>query len=545
VAQLSSVSCSAPGTCSAVGLTSPTPSEFEPIVASETDYQWTSLDLVSWGSGSSFVPHSSTTNFLQAISCASAGNCTAVGSYHDANGYAEAMSVTQSGGTWGAVTPATYPTDSSGNSIEAAQPGASFTSVSCVGPGDCTAAGQFKDAQGNTEAMVQPQSNGSWAPVVPATFSGARSATPSDYFQAISCTGPGACTAVGQYVIAAGSAAMAATEVGGHWSDVVPTQYGTVNGRPVHNAASYSDLLYDVSCASPGNCAGAGWFEDAQGNTEAMTVDEVDGAWMLAVPAPFGPGQQAAQPNASYYLAVSCAAPQECTAAGYFADPSGGYQAATSTEWGGVWQPPVAVTFPSSTPSTNNDVVDAVSCALPGNCEAVGRFSPVSGGMAAMAQGLSTPLPPGAPTNVVVRLADGSPTVSWTAPASSGTSPILRHTATAAPGGQTCTFAPPATSCTLVGLVPGTYRVSVTATSSEGTSPSSAPSPAFSVPAPTTSTSAVVPTSSATTQPPTTTTRAQLAATGSDLDGLVRVSSVALAAGIVALGPARRRSRIS
>jgi len=66
--------------------------------------------------------------------------------------------------------------------------------------------------------------------------------------------------------------------------------------------------------------------------------------------------------------------------------------------------------------------------------------------------------------------------VGWAAPASNGGSPITGYTATANPGGNTCTTAGLLT-CTVTGLTNGTgYTVTVKATNAAGTSPASAPS---------------------------------------------------------------------
>ncbi len=88
------------------------------------------------------------------------------------------------------------------------------------------------------------------------------------------------------------------------------------------------------------------------------------------------------------------------------------------------------------------------------------------------------PVPaPAAPTNVSASTNGAqSLVVSWTAPA--GT--VDSSTATANPGGQTCTTS--GTSCAITGLSNGTsYTVSVTATNGGGTSPSSSPSSAVTV----------------------------------------------------------------
>jgi hypothetical protein len=82
---------------------------------------------------------------------------------------------------------------------------------------------------------------------------------------------------------------------------------------------------------------------------------------------------------------------------------------------------------------------------------------------------------PQPPTAVFGVAGDGQVTVSWTAPADDGGSPIQTYTATAAPGGAACTTA--STSCVVTGLTNGTgYTFTVTATNAVGTSAPSAPS---------------------------------------------------------------------
>ena len=80
----------------------------------------------------------------------------------------------------------------------------------------------------------------------------------------------------------------------------------------------------------------------------------------------------------------------------------------------------------------------------------------------------ATPVP-GAPTNVLAIAADAEVAVSWTAPSEVGGSPITGYTATASPGGTSCTTTG-ALNCTVGGLTNGTaYSFTVTATNSDGT----------------------------------------------------------------------------
>lgn len=85
--------------------------------------------------------------------------------------------------------------------------------------------------------------------------------------------------------------------------------------------------------------------------------------------------------------------------------------------------------------------------------------------------------PPSAPTNVTATASDRQASVSWTAPASSGSGPISRYVVTANPGGATAQAAGSTTSTTVTGLENGvSYTFTVHAVNDAGNGPESAPS---------------------------------------------------------------------
>ncbi|AGL14729.1 fibronectin type III domain-containing protein [Actinoplanes sp. N902-109] len=98
--------------------------------------------------------------------------------------------------------------------------------------------------------------------------------------------------------------------------------------------------------------------------------------------------------------------------------------------------------------------------------------------VASAASAAVTPVgPPGVPTGVTATPASGQASVRFTAPASTGGSPITGYTVTATPGGATATCA--ASPCVVTGLSNGTsYTFTVRATTALGNSPESVASAA-------------------------------------------------------------------
>ena len=85
--------------------------------------------------------------------------------------------------------------------------------------------------------------------------------------------------------------------------------------------------------------------------------------------------------------------------------------------------------------------------------------------------------PASAPTSVAATPGDGSASVSWSAPSSSGSYPVSHYLVTASPGGRTCLVTAPTLTCEVVGLTNGTaYTFTVKALTGAGWSASSEPS---------------------------------------------------------------------
>ena len=98
---------------------------------------------------------------------------------------------------------------------------------------------------------------------------------------------------------------------------------------------------------------------------------------------------------------------------------------------------------------------------------------------------------PSPPTGVSATAGNAQAVVSWSAPSSTGGTPITNYTVTSAPGGKTCGTTG-ALTCTVTALTNGTaYTFTAVATNSIGDSPASAPSVAVTPAAPDSSAPAV------------------------------------------------------
>src|SRR2546426_1060419 len=85
---------------------------------------------------------------FRSVSCPSAGNCGAVGVYRDGAGHFQGVLLTESAGTWVAGVEATLPAGA------ATDPSVSLPSVSCASAGNCSAAGSYIDSAGNRQGVL-------------------------------------------------------------------------------------------------------------------------------------------------------------------------------------------------------------------------------------------------------------------------------------------------------------------------------------------------------------------------------------------------------
>jgi hypothetical protein len=301
--------------------------------------------------------------YVQALSCAVPGDCTA-GGYYIAAGHQPAFVDSEVNGKWARAreVPA-------GAALNVGLSSA-ITSVSCTGPGDCVAGGSSNDAADAVQAIVVSEVNGNWAstaelPGLPALNTGGDAQVNS-----MSCAARGDCTVTGSYTINAhppggGSddvrESFVATETRGTWGSAIE-----LPGSDVGGTGSFTST---VSCPKPGDCVVAGG--DSRG---AFVAVQSGGRWHAVR---FLPGV-AAGITALYQ--VSCPAVGYCTAVGTNASTANQVPI-VADEVKGAWRSQLVPGYAALNAKAGaiGQVANVLSCASPGNCTTGGTYHAADG----------------------------------------------------------------------------------------------------------------------------------------------------------------------
>jgi hypothetical protein len=364
--------------------------------------------LAAWGTGvEATLPANAGPNqgiTLGSLSCASAGNCTAVGRYHDSSYNLQGLLLTETAGAWATGVEATLPANAGPNPV------VSLHSVSCASAGNCTAVGNYEDSSGNVQGLLLSETAGAWATGVEPTLPANAGSPPQITLTSVglvSCASAGNCTAVGIYTDSSGNQQyLLLSETAGAWARGVEATL-PANAGPNHDVG-----LKSLSCASAGNCTAVGNYVDSSGNTQGLLLSETAGVWATGVEATL-PANASSEQDVNV-TSVSCASAGNCTAVGNYSDSSYNPQGLLLRETAGAWATGVEATLPANANSTeyNQDVlIDSVSCASAGNCTAVGSYDDSSGNRqglllsetaGAWAPGVQATLPAnaGSPTDV-------------------------------------------------------------------------------------------------------------------------------------------------
>ena len=252
---------------------------------------------------------------------------------------------------------------------------ADVSAVSCAGPGDCSAGGIYGDNSGQTTAFVVDEAGGVWgkARQIPGTANYYNTSVNS-----LSCASPGNCSAGGTVGVYTGAdapwmwQAYVVNETDGVW--------GTAEIVPGTSALNVGDggAVSSLSCTAVGDCTAGGYYDaspwDTQQQYEGFVADETNGVWGTAHSVPRVAGLANTTVNS-----VSCASPGNCAAGGAddtfnTSDGSVLGHAFVMDETGGSWGSAEQVPGMSWLNAGDDASVGSVSCPAAGDCTAGGYY---------------------------------------------------------------------------------------------------------------------------------------------------------------------------
>jgi hypothetical protein len=349
---LAEVSCSSPGDCAAGGTYyTDTSGHSQAFVVSEKNGTWgTAIEvpgLAALNTGDEAQ--------IASLSCGSAGNCAAGGSY-TGNGGQLAFVVSEENGTWGKAMQVPGAAALSG-----ATGGSSVSSVSCASAGNCTAGGTY-NTSGYGQVFVVSEKNGTWGKAIEVRGLAALDAGAPVGIGSVSCPSAGNCAAAGYYGVAP-PLAFVVSEKNGTWGKAIEVPGSVALGGLT---------LSSVSCASAGNCAAAGYLGDRYGldTLGPVVVTEKNGTWGKAI---LIPGTSPYSRDSA--TAVSCPSAGNCVAGGDLSPAIGRpYQAFVVSQENGTWAKAIEVPGSGTLNAGGNAGVLSVSCESAGNCAAGGEY---------------------------------------------------------------------------------------------------------------------------------------------------------------------------
>ena len=138
------MSCAAAGNCSAGGYYASSRASDQAFVVNQVNGTWHTAIKVP---GTAALNRGGNAD-ITSVSCASAGNCSASGDYTDSSGRNQVFVVSQINGTWHTAieVPGTAALNRRGKAF--------LNSVSCASAGNCSAGGDYQDSSGHFQAFV-------------------------------------------------------------------------------------------------------------------------------------------------------------------------------------------------------------------------------------------------------------------------------------------------------------------------------------------------------------------------------------------------------
>lgn len=349
-AEVRSISCTAAGTCAALGDYKPAAGQYSVWVATlggAGAVQVPGLAALDVGNQSSGA----------AIVCTSADTCTGIGNYTDGTPKSQVFVFSIVAGTIGTATKITGVADA----------GSFPNGLSCWGDGNCVAIGSY-DTGSAFVPYYAMQTSGTWSPAADLPGLAALVGSGSSTVDGASCTTDGFCTIVGTYDDGTTKSIYHVDRVGGTWQNAAAIAgVTTLTGGDNVGVAG-------VSCWPGANCViAAGHLSGLFGH--AFVIESSSGTWGTPMDLP---GGTALDPiGGTTAMRVSCATDGLCAIVGEYTD-NGDYERVQVwglLRTGGAWA--TAMNIPGTIPPNQGWYADpkGLSCVV-GGCVVGGYLRP-------------------------------------------------------------------------------------------------------------------------------------------------------------------------
>src|SRR6266516_3633683 len=201
-------------------------------------------------------------------------------------GDASAIGVAGQAGSWGRAieVPGLGALNKGGNGDLTAD----ITEMSCASAGNCAAVGYYADRHHHRQGFVAVERHGRWGTAIEvpglAALNTGGTAGSSAAVSSVSCASAGNCAAGGYYTNRHHhTQGFVAVERHGRWGKAIKVLgLGSLNTGD----ASWDASVTEVSCASAGNCAAGGFYTDQAGNTQGFVASERHGRWGKVIEVP-------------------------------------------------------------------------------------------------------------------------------------------------------------------------------------------------------------------------------------------------------------------
>jgi hypothetical protein len=298
----------------------------------------------AWATAPVRLPAGTSGGALFAVSCASQKSCLAIGDYFLKNDNTGALAESWNGKTWTAARPP----------VPHGTASAALSGVSCVTSAHCVATGEYTRLNGTSAGLVETWTGRAWAAVSVGLPAGGVDGD----LDGVSCVSAKSCVAVGSYDNAASdTVALSESWNGRTWTA----------SKPPAPAGTIASALQGVSCLTPANCVGVGWYAKRDSGSFVLAEWWNGRKWTVA-PLPKSGGY-------GTLYSVSCMSSKYCLAVGDAGAPSGSQGTPSSDVWNGrTWTAKKVPVPPKGNTKSALSMLQGVKCLSPTNCVAVGEL---------------------------------------------------------------------------------------------------------------------------------------------------------------------------